>query len=335
MPNNPKSLLLTSTLGLGIIISVSSSSWYGIWLGLEINLLSFVPLISHSLNQRITEAALKYFLVQAIASNIFLLRILILHDYQSSIIISIASSSLLIKIGSAPFHFWFPEVIEGLQWLHCLILITIQKIAPLTLIRYIPIPFFFLSLVIILSVIIGCLGGLNQTSIRKIIAFSSINHMGWILSTFLLEDNSWLVYLFMYIILTVTATITFIMLRLHHINQIFNVKLQPITKLAIFSSLMSLGGLPPFLGFFPKWVVIIKLANFSTFLILTVIIFTALLTLYFYLRIAFPVFTISSTHLYWLRNNSTKIYESTIISAAIIISTLGLLICPVITNYTI
>lgn len=104
-------------------------------------------------------------------------------------------STLLLKNGAAPFHFWFPGVIEGLSWINGLILITWQKIAPLILISYnINYNFFLIS--IILSIIIGALGGLNQTSLRKLIAFSSINHLGWILIAIINNELLWFTYFF-------------------------------------------------------------------------------------------------------------------------------------------
>ena len=141
-------------------------------------MLSFIPLIRDNNNLISTEASLKYFLTQALASAVLLFAI-ILFLLENNLLINLDNSysriiiisSLLLKRGTAPFHFWFPNVIEGLSWINSLILITWQKIAPLILISYLNIKSIILTCAII-SVIIGSLGGLNQTSLRKLISLS-------------------------------------------------------------------------------------------------------------------------------------------------------------------
>jgi NADH-ubiquinone oxidoreductase chain 2 len=111
---HPTRLLFYITLIIGTLISISSTSWLGAWLGLEINLLSFIPLMADKHNQFSTEAALKYFLTQALASAILLFAVicigLTIHLTFSRILNTdplpiILSSTLILKIGAAPFHF--------------------------------------------------------------------------------------------------------------------------------------------------------------------------------------------------------------------------------------
>jgi len=248
----------------GTIITISSNSWLGAWIGLEINLLSFIPLISDNNRNNLisTEASLKYFLIQAIASTVLLFAVIIIL-LESAIIInliiyskSIILSSLLLKRGTAPFHFWFPNVMEGISWINALILMTWQKIAPIILISYVLI-YPLLRFRIILSVIIGSLGGLNQTSIRKLMAFSSINHLGWILAAIIYRESLWLIYLLIYSTLLINLTLLFNIFKISHINQLFSLFFKNNNLKFILSiNLLSLGGLPPFLGFLPKWLVI-------------------------------------------------------------------------------
>lgn len=290
---------------MGRLISISSISWFSVWIGLEINLLSFIPLIINSKNIFSSESSLKYFLTQALASSIFLFRILLfilfiniknnLIDYLSLLI----SSSILIKSGAAPFHFWFPSVIEGLNWQTNLILMTWQKIAPLIIISY-SLNFFILVNITIICIIFGCLGGLNQTSLRKLIAFSSINHLGWMLVRIRINENIWFLYFILYSILSFTVIWIFYNFKLFNINQIFNLNRNNLFfKIFIFIPLLSLGGLPPFLGFFPKWIVIETIIFFNSFFLLTFILFLTLITLYFYLRIIYSILLINYLEINW------------------------------------
>ncbi|XP_066982161.1 NADH-ubiquinone oxidoreductase chain 2-like [Macrobrachium rosenbergii] len=133
------------------------------WMGLELNLLSFIPLIFSKQNTFSSEAALKYFLVQAIGSAVLLARastLLIATDTSKIIILC----ALLLKIGAAPLHFWLPPIIQGISS------IVNYTLSPRTLT--------IITRAFIISAILGEIGGLNQTLLRKIIAYSSIRHIG-------------------------------------------------------------------------------------------------------------------------------------------------------------
>nr|AWB98563.1 NADH dehydrogenase subunit 2 [Anopheles costai] len=303
------------TLIFGTLVTISSNSWLGAWMGLEINLLSFIPLMNDNKKNLLTsESSLKYFLTQAFASSILLFAIitlmfiynnnfLLLNNYNEILILS----TLLLKSGAAPFHFWFPEVMEGLSWINGLILMTWQKIAPLMLISYNFIYNFFM-ISIILSMLIGSLGGLNQTSIRKLMAFSSINHLGWMLLAMMNNEMLWMTYFLMYSFLSFSIVLMFNNFKLFYFNQIFNITLMnPIMKLLIFLNLLSLGGLPPFLGFLPKWLVIQNLTNMNQFFILIISVCLTLITLFFYLRLSYSIFMLNYQKNSWLlKNNYTN-----------------------------
>nr|YP_009110121.1 NADH dehydrogenase subunit 2 [Papilio helenus]AIW64816.1 NADH dehydrogenase subunit 2 [Papilio helenus] len=300
-------ILIFSTL-----ISISSNSWLGCWIGLEINLLSFIPLISSYKNLLSSEAALKYFLTQAIASINFLFSILIkmilMKNFEINYLISIMiNSSMLMKMGSAPFHFWFPNIIEGLSWFNCFILMTWQKISPMILLSYY-MNSNFLMMIAIINTIIGVLGGINQTSLRKLMAFSSINNLGWMLISLLISENLWLFYLMMYSFLISVLCLTFNLLNAYFINQLFIINLNSIIKLSLLINFMSLGGLPPFLGFFPKWITINFLVMNKFFMISFIFIMLSLIMLFFYIRIIYSSIMFNYLKLKWfkfyMKNNS-------------------------------
>lgn len=213
------------------------------------------------------------------------------------------SSSILLKSGAAPFHFWFPNVIEGLNWQRNLILITWQKIAPLIILSYI-ISFYLIIFTILISTLFRRLGGLNQTSLRKLISFSSINHLGWILRGILYRENLWLIYFFLYTILNFTIISIFDRLKLFNLNQTFKIfNSNIIIKLSIFINLLSLGGLPPFLGFLPKWLIIETIILSKQYRLIIIILFLTLITLYFYLRICYSALLINYLSINWSYKN--------------------------------
>nr|WKU83845.1 NADH dehydrogenase subunit 2 [Ceriana cacica] len=311
MFNNSSKILFLIILVFSTMITISSNSWLGAWMGLEINLLSFIPLMSDN-NLMSNEASLKYFLTQTLASSILLFSsILFLYNnnfmaqmnsnnYMSMIILS----ALFMKSGTAPFHFWFPNVMEGLSWMNALILMTWQKIAPLMLISYLIVKF-MLFWAIILSVTIGSLGGLNQTSLRKLMTFSSINHLGWILMSMYSNESLWINYFLFYSFLSFNLIFLFNMFKLYHINQLFSLFMHnKILKFSLFLNFLSLGGLPPFLGFIPKWLTIQYLTFNNQLFLMTVLIIMTLITLFFYLRLCYTAFMLN----YYENNWNFKIY---------------------------
>nr|ACR20463.1 NADH dehydrogenase subunit 2 [Amiota sp. 1 XH-2009] len=309
MFNNSSKILFIFILILGSMITMTSNSWLGAWMGLEINLLSFIPLMSDNNNLMSNESSLKYFLTQALASTVLLFAIILLmlkHNmiiYMNSLYISmIMFSSLLMKSGAAPFHFWFPNMMEGLTWMNALILMTWQKIAPLMLISYLNIKELMI-ISIILSAIIGALGGLNQTSLRKLMAFSSINHLGWMLATINLSELIWCIYFIMYSFLMFVLTFMFNSFKTFHLNQLFTLFFNSkILKFILFMNFLSLGGLPPFLGFLPKWLVIQQLSFNNQYFLLIILMMSTLITLYFYLRICYSAFLLNYYENNWMIN---------------------------------
>nr|YP_010895080.1 NADH dehydrogenase subunit 2 [Dideopsis aegrota]WJW73606.1 NADH dehydrogenase subunit 2 [Dideopsis aegrota] len=314
MFNNSSKILFIFILMMSVMITISANSWMGAWMGLEINLLSFIPLMSDN-NLMSNEASLKYFLTQALASSILLFST-ILFLYQNNFmnnlmninnnyyINSMILSALLMKSGTAPFHFWFPNVMEGLNWMNSLILMTWQKIAPLMLISYLIIKM-MLFWCIMLSVIIGSLGGFNQTSLRKLMTFSSINHLGWMLMSMYSNETLWITYFLFYSFLSFNLIFFFNLFKLFHINQLFLMfMMNKYLKFILFLNLLSLGGLPPFLGFIPKWLTIQYLSLNNQLFLMTIMIIMTLLTLLFYLRLCYTAFMIN----YYENNWNYKIY---------------------------
>nr|YP_010397512.1 NADH dehydrogenase subunit 2 [Sympotthastia takatensis]UQJ73382.1 NADH dehydrogenase subunit 2 [Sympotthastia takatensis] len=306
MFKNSYKLLFLITLMSGTLITISSTSWLGAWMGLEINLLSFIPLMMNTNNLLSSEASLKYFLTQALASSVLLFGVIfffMLSNWSNDTMINytnlLISSSLLLKSGAAPFHFWFPSVMEGLSWSNSLILMTWQKIAPMILLSYC-LNFNFFVIIIMSCILIGSLGGLNQTSLRKLMAFSSINHIGWMMAGMMNSENLWMTYFMFYSFLSMSIIFMFNNFKLFNINQMFGVfNNNSILKFLMFLTLLSLGGLPPFMGFLPKWLIIESLISLNMFFVLTMMVTFTLITLFFYIRICYAAFLLNHNENNW------------------------------------
>nr|AQT38622.1 NADH dehydrogenase subunit 2 [Megathymus violae] len=293
-------ILMFSTL-----ISISSNSWMGCWIGLEINLLSFIPLISNSNNLLSSESSLKYFLVQSIASINFLfsilLKLMLMKNFEINFLMTILiNSSMMTKMGSAPFHFWFPNIIESLNWLNCFILMTWQKITPMILMSYY-MNLNFLMFIMMLNSIIGAIGGINQTSLRKLLSFSSINNLGWMMSAIMISENLWMLYFLLYSFFVSIMCFIFYIMNIYFINQLFIFNFNYLMKFLLMINFLSMGGLPPFLGFFPKWIIINFLMNMNLYFISFIFIMMSLITLFFYIRIIFSCILFNYMKLKWLK----------------------------------
>nr|QZK22404.1 NADH dehydrogenase subunit 2 [Tonatia bidens] len=337
--------LIMSTIILGTIITITSSHWLTVWMGFEMNMLATIPILMKTHHPRSTEAATKYFLTQATASMMLLLAITInlLYTGQwtaTNMINPMASTiltlALTMKLGLSPFHFWVPEVTQGIPLSSGLILLTWQKLAPLCILHTISPsinPELLLSMSM-LSVMIGGWGGLNQTQLRKIMAYSSIAHMGWMTAILIYNPTLTLLNLMLYMTMTLTmfmlliTTATTTTLTLSHTwNKM------PLITATMLTILLSLGGLPPLTGFMPKWMILQELTKNNNIILPTLMAITALLNLYFYMRLTYTTSltmfpTINTTKIKW-HFNTTK--RTTCLPPLIIISTMILPLTPIMT----
>nr|ABR28105.1 NADH dehydrogenase subunit 2 [Lamprotornis chalybaeus]ABR28106.1 NADH dehydrogenase subunit 2 [Lamprotornis chalybaeus]ABR28107.1 NADH dehydrogenase subunit 2 [Lamprotornis chalybaeus] len=297
---NPQAkLIFVLSLILGSTIAISSNHWITAWAGLEINTLAVLPLISKSHHPRAIEAATKYFLVQAAASTLILFSSMTnawyigqwdITQLTCPVSCAILTSAVAMKLGMAPFHFWFPEVLQGCSLTIGLLLSTAMKFPPITLL-YMTSQSLNPSLLITLAILSTALGGwmgLNQTQIRKILAFSSISHLGWMAVIMVYSPKLALINFYLYT--TLTATVFLIL------NTIKTLKLAtlmttwaktPSLSAMLMLTLLSLAGLPPLTGFLPKWLIIQELVNQEMAPAATIIALLSLLSLFFYLRLAY------------------------------------------------
>jgi len=251
------------------------------------------------LNKPLTEASIKYFLIQAFGSILLIISttftIIKAKEITIESLESLIFFSLILKAGVPPLHFWFPEIINKLNWTQCFILFTWQKIAPLLLIISIRLNKTISAAT--LAVILGAVGGLNQTTIKSLMAYSSISHRGWILTSAILNASIWLNYFLIYRLLSYSIIFTLTKAPIKKINEMHQWKENFINKAMLAFNILSLGGLPPFLGFMAKLSVItIMLASQFKYLLFIYVI-ASLLSLYFYFRL---------TYSFLINNQTTK-----------------------------
>nr|AUW38595.1 NADH dehydrogenase subunit 2 [Odontotarsus robustus] len=276
-----KSLFLIIMM-TGTILTLSSNNWISMWMGLEINMMAFIPLISDK-NKNSSQSMMIYLLTQSISSMILMFSILMYQTTQLSLFNNLMLISLLIKMGAAPFHMWLPEIMTKMSWASNAILMTWQKVAPMIMINSINYNNMIMYLTIVMSVVVGAIGGLNQMSMRKIMGYSSINHLGWMMSLSKIKNN-WTIYLMIYSVMVMTLCWMFNQYNMIHINQVNSMNMTMMEKMNYFIAMMSLGGLPPFLGFMPKWIVIQTLIQSNLVTMMMVMVMFSLMSLYYYMR---------------------------------------------------
>nr|AAP84422.1 NADH dehydrogenase subunit 2 [Phrynosoma modestum] len=291
--------ILISSIATGTIITASSHHWLMAWIGLEMNTLAIIPMISKQHHPRATEAATKYFLTQAAASAMILFAstmnawqtgtwdIINMTNPTANMLFTIA---LAMKLGLAPMHFWLPEVLQGSTMKTALIIVTWQKLAPMALIFTTSNNLSTTALLAtaMISTLLGGWAGLNQTQTRKIMAYSSIAHLGWMAAITTIMPSILILNLTLYLLMTTSMFFTLILLNSKNIKDMAtSLTTSPTITASAMMTLLSLGGLPPLTGFMPKWLILEELTmqNFTpTAMILAM---SALLSLFFYLRLSY------------------------------------------------
>nr|ASO75145.1 NADH dehydrogenase subunit 2 [Alophoixus finschii] len=297
---NPQAkLVFFISLLLGTSITISSNHWITAWAGLEINTLAILPLIAKSHHPRSIEAATKYFLTQSAASALVLFSSMTnaWHTGQWDITqlthptsCLILTSAVAMKLGLVPFHFWFPEVLQGSPLTTGLLLSTMMKFPPITLL-YMTAPSLnptLLTTMALLSTALGGWMGLNQTQIRKVLAFSSISHLGWMAIVISYNPKLTLLNFYLYSLMTAAAFLSLNSMKTLKLSTLMTTwaKTPPLSAMLMLT-LLSLAGLPPLTGFLPKWLIIQELTKQDMAPAAMTISLLSLLSLFFYLRLAY------------------------------------------------
>nr|QBC73219.1 NADH dehydrogenase subunit 2 [Pseudococculinidae sp. MNHN-IM-2013-40847] len=333
----------------GTILTLSSTHWLMMWMGLEINLLGFIPLLMFQSSSSETEAGVKYFIFQAIGSSMIMTGSMMSFNLtmtweslsQNPLMFLLIIMGLMIKLGSFPFHFWVPSVMASLSWFSCMMISTWQKLGPLfilcSLIQYHNNMKIYILLFILasLSSLIGGIGGINQSQLRAIMAYSSIGHMGWMIFALIHNSSLMTIYFLIYVLITLTLFLIMWTLNMSSMNySIFmSWKSNKSLKFLILTFLLSLGGLPPLLGFISKASVIFYSSKLSNPFLIIPLIIGSLLSLFYYLTLMFSMLLISSSKTTSLSLSYPTIYTYTsplsttyILIFSVLVNTLGSLI---------
>nr|AHG31153.1 NADH dehydrogenase subunit 2 [Pachycephala pectoralis youngi]AHG31163.1 NADH dehydrogenase subunit 2 [Pachycephala pectoralis pectoralis]AJS11158.1 NADH dehydrogenase subunit 2 [Pachycephala pectoralis fuliginosa]AHG31154.1 NADH dehydrogenase subunit 2 [Pachycephala pectoralis youngi]AHG31155.1 NADH dehydrogenase subunit 2 [Pachycephala pectoralis youngi] len=337
---NPQAkLIFVTSLLLGTTITISSNHWIMAWTGLEINTLAILPMISKSHHPRAIEAATKYFLVQATASALVLFSsmtnawctgqwdITQLTHPTSCLMLTMAIS---MKLGLVPFHFWFPEVLQGSSLITGLLLSTAMKFPPITLL-FMTSPSLnptLLTTMAILSTALGGWMGLNQTQIRKIMAFSSISHLGWMTIIIAYNPKLTMLNFYLYVLMTTAVFLMFNSMKILKLPTLMTAWTKmPSLSAILLLALLSLAGLPPLTGFLPKWLIIQELTKQDMASAATIISLLSLLGLFFYLRLAYCATITLPPH---TTNHMKQWHTNKPISTSIaILTTMSIMLLPI------
>lgn len=250
------------------------------------------------------ECFLMYFLIQSFASAFLLVclfswttivKSMQLENFNNNITLIVLLICLKIAIG--PLHFWLIKISKFISWFIIGILLTWQKIIPLSFLSTFSINF-FIGRICIVSIIIGTLRQLNLTSLKMLIAFSSVGHLGWILYPLLSHSMATLFYLFIYSLIITPMINMFICINYKYLFNQINYKV--IRQL--FLLILSLSGIPPLLGFIIKWISLTLIC--SSILVITIFSIMGCLRFYIYIQITYKRFLLTP---FSLNKNTTKI----------------------------
>nr|YP_010586602.1 NADH dehydrogenase subunit 2 [Tinodes chinchinus]UZZ44416.1 NADH dehydrogenase subunit 2 [Tinodes chinchinus] len=306
---NSSKMIIMMILLMSTLFILSNNSWIISWLMMEINLFSFIPLISNK-NSFNSESLMKYFFIQTVCSLMLFLMIMIMMNWTNikNLIIKFMNLMILMKMGSAPIHYWYIQLIKSLSWMNVFLISTWQKIIPLILLTY-NFNLNILLLSIYINSLFSALGGINQVSLRMILGYSSINHLSWMLCSIIINENLLNFYFLIYMFSMMNICLMFFYFNVNYMNQMIyfnNLKLNLMYMLIIF---LSMGGLPPFLGFLPKWFMINYLILNNYLFMSLFMIMSSLIVLFFYFNLIHQNLMFKNFKMKWFiefKNNKSK-----------------------------
>ena len=308
---------------LGMIIMVSANDLIVFYLGLELQSLALYVLASFNVNQlKSSEAGLKYFVLSALSSGLLLYGCSLIYGYSTSTNFYEISKNLNInqygfsfglvfilvglafKVSAVPFHMWAPDVYEGSPTAVTLFFAIAPKIAAITVfIRFLYEPFLMfidqwqiiLIFISIASMLLGAFAAIGQKNIKRLIAYSSISHMGYALAGLCALSNqgiqSTIIYIVIYMVMNLGLFSCLFMMKraekyYENIEDLSGLsKNHPVISICLLIILFSLAGIPPMAGFFAKFYVFSALIEKSMYSIVIIGLISAVISAFYYLRI--------------------------------------------------
>nr|UVU30528.1 NADH deshydrogenase subunit 2 [Xorides funiuensis] len=280
------------------ILLMSMNSWFSMWMIMEMNMMTFIPLIMN-LNKFYKEMTMKYFIIQSFSSSMLMFSLIFFFNESLNmnnkflLLMNIISMlSLLIKIGSVPFHYWYINLMNNMNWVSCLMLSSWQKIIPLMMLMNL-MNFKMIMFFSLINCLISAIFGLNHQSIRLIFCYSSMNHLSWILLNLLINELLLLLYFLSYFIINMSIMLILNKFNLYYINQLymFNNKY---FKIFMIMNLISISGLPPMFGFLMKWYSMYMMIMNNMMFMIFILLMMSILTFIFYSKLMISIMLKSS-----------------------------------------
>nr|ADU54655.1 NADH dehydrogenase subunit 2 [Dosidicus gigas]ADU54659.1 NADH dehydrogenase subunit 2 [Dosidicus gigas]ADU54672.1 NADH dehydrogenase subunit 2 [Dosidicus gigas]ADU54675.1 NADH dehydrogenase subunit 2 [Dosidicus gigas]ADU54716.1 NADH dehydrogenase subunit 2 [Dosidicus gigas] len=309
----PSNFLFILIMIMGTLFSLSSSHWLTMWMGLEINLMGFLPLMNIKGKTLEAEASMKYFIIQSMSSSILIISSVLMYNntlswysmFTDSTFSLMIILSLVLKLGGAPLHFWMPSIAKQMSWSILFMMLTWQKLAPLLMLSLVNSNLMVVMLISMASTIVGSVMALNQTNIQLIMTYSSISHLGWMLSMITINSSLTMMYFFNYIMISMPLMN---MLSMTLGNHLFMLTQQTkMNNMIPISLILSLGGLPPLLGFMSKLIILISLIEMKLMMLAMFMFVGTLISLYFYLNMSLMLMIKSYKNLH--SNTTNKMYN--------------------------
>jgi NADH-quinone oxidoreductase subunit N len=332
-------LILSSTLGM--MIMISSYDLIVFYMGLELQSLSLYVLASFNRdNHRSSEAGLKYFVLGALSSGLLLYGCSLIYGFSGSTNFDLIAQNmdhlntglifgivfilvgLAFKVSAVPFHMWAPDVYEGSPTSVTTFLAIVPKVAALTVfIRFLYVPFInvivqwqmiiiFISLA---SMILGAVAAIGQTNIKRLMAYSSIGHMGYALAGLATGSNEGIqgtvIYLSIYLLMNLGIFSCIFMMRR---KDIFYEDIQdlsglsknhPIISFCLLALLFSLAGIPPLAGFFAKFYIFMAVIKAEMYTLAIMGLITTVISAFYYLRIIKIIYFDESKEMFEMDQN--------------------------------
>ena len=314
-------LILSSVLGM--MIMISSNDLMVFYMGLELQSLALYVLATFNRDQlKSSEAGLKYFVLSALSSGLLLYGCSLIYGFSGSTNFDVIANKLnsdeyvltfgivfilvglAFKISAVPFHMWAPDVYEGSPTTVTLFFTMVPKIAALTVfIRFLYVPFLNLldqwqMIIVFLSIasmIFGAIAAIGQTNIKRLIAYSSIGHIGYTLAGLATGSNdgiqSSIIYISIYVIMNLALFSCLLMLKrkdqyYENLDDLSGLsKNHPLLSLSLLIILFSLAGIPPLAGFFAKFYVFKAVIEQSMYFLAIVGLLSTVIAAFYYLRI--------------------------------------------------
>nr|AAL90486.1 NADH dehydrogenase subunit 2 [Calumma cucullatum] len=340
-------LMITLNLILGTFITASSHHWLVAWTGLELNMLSMLVIIVKPKSPRAAEAAIKYFLTQAIASTLMLFSSTVntiqtgqwdISQMTDKYACTMLLLAMTMKIGAAPIYFWLPEVMQGTTTMTAMIIASWQKIAPITILfmTYNNMPPKIMMTIGIMSTIIGGWGSINQTQLRKLMAYSSITNLGWTMIIFTTSPHTATLNIVIYMIMLIPSFMLIKKMSMKTLRDSTTTwTTSPMANTLLTLMLLSLSGLPPLTGFTPKLLILNELILQNLTPAATTMAMVSLISLFFYVRTTYittmttpPI--LSPTTMKWRLNQP----QQKLMSLFIPLSLMALPLMPILTSMT-